>query len=451
MTQVQSPIRGQVRSPIRGQMTLAGSSGDSFHDGISFDAATGRVVLKAVGAAPTITTLAGAFTFTGGNQSMYMGPAGLLVPSVTNTPRIEYDAGGNCLGLLMEASRTNLCLQSQTFGTTWAVAAASISSNTTTAPDGTSTADTLVENSATAQHLTNQIGITSLVAATVYTASVFVKAAGRTRGRLIFVDSTQTDGVLVNFNLGTGVVTGAAALGAGTVTASGIQQCSDGWYRVWVSGAMNNAKTTGGPYVNLQDGAGANSYLGDGASGLYVWGGQLEVGAFPSSYIPTTTGSVARTADSCVRTLGSEFSATAGTIVLAGRTSGGQDAGLGQTIIEIDDATSNERHTITRAATSDTVRYNIFDGGVLQSSMESASLSNLSTFKSAFAWALNDIAQSTNGGTVNTDTGATLPTVTQLVLGGPGGNGNSFMNGHIRDFDYYPTRLPNNVLQQRAA
>ena len=423
--------------------------GASFHDGISFNAETQRVVLKAVGAAPTITTLTSAFTYTCGNQSMYRASSGLLVQAVTNTPRIEYDAGGSCLGLLMEASRTNLVLQSQTLPTSWATAACSVSADAGTAPDGTTTADKIVENSATAQHVITQIGITPLVAASVYTVSFFVKAAERFRGRLIFLDSTQTDGVSVNFNLNTATVSGAAALGAGTLTASGIEAYANGWYRVWVSGAMNNAKTTGGPYLNLQDSVGNQSYLGDGTSGMLAWGAQLELGAFPSTYIPTTTVSVARTACSAIRTLSTEYSATAGTVVIQGRASGGRDGSNAQTAFDLNDASALNRISLNRPSAGDVARFSAITATVEQGPID-ATFVNSANYKAAMAFALNDLAFSFNGAAVSTDTVAALPTATRLELG-CGVVGTLQANGHIRTFDYYPTRQPNAFLALASA
>lgn len=374
----------------------------SLHDGISLNFATGRYFTKAQGGPANIQPLTSLFTFTGGNQSMYMGPAGLLVASATNTPRIEYDASGNCLGLLVEAARTNLGLHSDDHTNAAWVKTNITAAKTSTGPDG-------VTNSATRLTATAANG-TSLQ--TVVSAS-----------------ATRDYSVWIRRITGTGNIDMTLDGGVGWTT----KTLTSLWSRFDITQAAVTNPVFGIRIVTSGD-------------AIDVYGNQMESAAFASSLIPTTTVSVARTADSCIRTLGSELSATAGTVVLAGRTSGGQDAGAGQTIIEFDDATSNERHTITRAATSDTVRYNVFDGGVLQSSMDSASLTNTTAFKSAWAWALNDIAQSTNGGVVNTDTGATLPTVTQLVLGGPGGNGNSFMNGHILRFDYYPTRQTNAFL-----
>lgn len=444
MTLPRSFVRPLVRPMVRSG-AVGPYGGATYQDGIHLNFASGNTTsgyyVKAVGAAPTVSPLTSLFTFTGGNQSMYMGPDGLLVASATNTPRIEYDATGNCLGLLMEAARTNLSLYSQSAGAAYTtVAEVTVTGNAGIAPDGTTTATLLTESTtAAAQHQWGQTP--TWAATTTYTFSWFIKPNGRTWVQLRL---SGAFGALCTayFNL-----SGSGSVGTvSNFTTTSIQAYPNGWYRIRGTATSGAAPAGAIALIRLANANGGETYTGDGVSGMYVWGHQVEAGAFPSSYIPTTTGSVARTADSCSRTLGSEFSATAGTVVLAGRTSGGQDAGAGQTIIEFDDATSNERHTITRAATSDTVRYNVFDGGVLQSSMDSASLTNTTAFKSAWAWALNDIAQSTNGGVVNTDTGATLPTVTQLVLGGPGGNGNSFMNGHILRFDYWPERKANAFL-----
>lgn len=376
-----------------------------FHDGISLDFRQGYergCYVKVPGGAITRAPLTTLFTFTSGNQSMYMGPAGLLVASATNTPRIEFDANGNCLGLLMEAARTNLALHSA---------------------DGTNAAWTKTNTSA-AKTATGPDGVSN--SATTVTASA---GNGTILQTVTSASATRTLSVWLKRRTGTGNVQLTLDGGTGWTT----QSITSSWARYTLTQAAVTNPNFGIRLVTSGD-------------EVDFYGFQLESAAFASSHIPTTTVGVARTADSCFRTLGSEFSATAGTVALRGRTSGGLDSGAGQTIIEFDDATSNERHTITRAATSDTVRYNIFDGGVLQSSVESASLGNREAFRSAWAWALNDIAQSTNGGSVNTDTGATIPTVTQLVLGGPGGNGNSYMNGHILTFDYWPTRQPNGFL-----
>ena len=449
MTLPRSFVRPLVRPMVRSG-AVGPYGGATYQDGIHLNFASGNTTsgyyVKAVGAAPTVSPLTSLFTFTGGNQSMYMGGGGLLVASATNTPRIEYDASGNCLGLLMEAARTNLIIQSQDLsGLEWTKVRSSVSSNATAAPDGTTTADALIEDSsAAATHRMATGASLTVVAATTYTFSCFIKAAGRTRGQLRFVGAADTDGVTIEFNLSAGTASGAASIGTGSGATGSIQALPNGWYRVWVTGALNGGLTAANPRVGLEDASGNLAYNGDGASGLHLWGFQVEAGAFPSSYIPTTTGSVARTADSCIRTLGSEFSATAGTVVVAGRASGGQDASIGQNTYSFDDTTVNNRFNLTRPVGSDVARWAETVGGVNQALLD-ATWINATSFKHAAAWALNDFAASFNGAAVVTDGVGTLPTVTVLGVG-VYGTGTAQANGHILRFDYYPTRLPNTYL-----
>lgn len=87
------------------------------------------------------------------------------------------------------------------------------------------------------------------------------------------------------------------------------------------------------------------------------------------------------------------------------------------------------------------------DGGVGQCNFDET-FTNSTAFKHAAAFQLNDFAASFNGGAVQTDGAGTMPTVTTLGLGEFGINTQQ-MNGHIR-FGW-PTRLPNNMLQQLSA
>jgi len=420
--------------------------GATYQDGIHLNFASGNTTsgyyVKAVGAAPTVSPLTSLFTFTGGNQSMYMGPAGLLVASATNTPRIEYDASGNCLGLLMEASRTNLALQSQTFdNAAWTNTQASVSANAATAPDGTQTADTIIEDGSTNVHGNRVTTDITIVSNSTNTLSLYVKAAGRTVAYLKLSGTTDANGVAGTFDL-SAVTATPTNFGTGSGGTASIQALPNGWFRCVITGAINNAETLARPRLRIFNGA--ESYAGDGASGLYFWGAQVEAGAFPSSYIPTTTVSVARTADSCIRTLGSEFSASAGTVVVAGRASGGRDAAQDQYVYQIDDVTFSERYRFVRFIGTDTARFQVSDGGASQAALD-ATFVNSTAFKHAAAWAANDFAASLNGAAVLTDAVGTLPTVTTLNLGlAP--SGLSQMNGHILRFDYWPERKTNAFL-----
>jgi hypothetical protein len=418
-----------------------------FHDGIHLDFGLGAGALghyvKVPGAAPTQSALTSLFTFTGGNQSYYRAASGLLVAAETDTPRIEYDASGNCLGLLMEAARTNLCLQSQDLSTTWSASSSSVTTNAVSAPDGTTTADKIVEAAATARHYVAQ-SISKAASNITYSVSVWFKAGERTFGSIRVSDGPQTGDARVNINLSTGVAGSTVTSGVGFSAASAsVQSGLDGWYRlalVFTSSADTTLRVE--PGIDSDIDATALSYTGDGTSGLYAWGVQVEAGAFPSSYIPTTTTSVARTADVCTRTLGSEFSATAGTVVVRGRTAPGTDA-TAQFVYNFDDGTTNDRIGVVRLGGGTTLSTRIFDGGAAQ--LASAdTVANNTNFKAAMAYAAGDLASSVNGAAIQSSAGA-LPAVTTLAIGTQV-TSIAPMNGHIRTFDYWPTRLPNTFL-----
>jgi hypothetical protein len=416
--------------------------GDQVHDGISFDAGTGRVIVKAPGAAAQIGSLTSLFTFTGGNQSMYRGPSGLLVQSVTNTPRIEYDANGSVLGLLMEAARTNLCLQSQDLTTTWAdVNTVVITANSTTAPDGTSTADTITDNGAASIKGKQQ---TFVVAndSLDHTGSVFILKTSGGTSTTSKISLLLTGGTPVSTNIYFNTDTGVVGSGTAIVENYGLY---------WRVAAKVTNNTTGNTALAFQYypavdtfGSYTDNIAAQGSSVL--WGFQLEKASFASSYIPTTTVSVARTADSCIRTLGSEFSATAGTAIV------GYDvidvAGSTPVPAQFDNGTAANRTLFYL----DTILSNMLvqDAGVTQANPTQARPANRTFIKQAMAWATNDFAFSSAGSAPTTDALGTIPAMTSLRLGG-NISGVDNLNGHIRTFDYYPSRLTNAQLQALSA
>jgi len=432
---VRPMVRGVIGSPY---------GGSSFHDGISYSAETGRVVLKAVGAAPTITTLTSAFTFTGGNQSMYRASSGLLVQAVTDTPRIEYDASGNCLGLLMEAARTNLCLQSQDLTTTWAdVNTVVISANSTTAPDGTLTADTITDNGGGSIKGKEQ-SFTVANDSLTHTASVFILKTSGGTSMTAKLSVLLSGGTGVNTNVYLNTDTGVIGSGTATVENYGL------YWRVSAS-VTNN--TTGNTTLRVQYYPAVNTH------GVYtdnvavqgssvVWGFQLEKASFASSYIPTTTVAVARTADRCIRTLSSEFSATAGTLVIAGDVTNSVGATPALAAFHNNAGTGAEEMILY--ANAGARRWLVTDGGVAQGNVLGGSITDGVAGKMASVYAANDLDLAVNGTMSGLqDTSATLPTITHLDLMRQ--DASAITLGHIRRLDYYPTRQPNAFLQSATS
>ena len=190
--------------------------------------------------------------------------------------------------LLLEPQRTNLVLYSQDFGNAaWAKSNATITANTTTAPDGTTTADKLVENTANAQH--RVLAVITVVAGVTYTMSFYVKADQRTRVSIFDNASAADTEMIFDLSNGTVVRTGTA------VVASSITSLSGGWYRITASSTPT--VTSMQSALRLVQSGTTSTYTGDGTSGLFLWGAQIEAG-LPSSYIKTEGTTVTRNADS---------------------------------------------------------------------------------------------------------------------------------------------------------
>jgi hypothetical protein len=183
---------------------------------------------------------------------------------------------------VLRSAVTNLLLWSEEFdNASWANARSSITSNTIVAPDGTLTGDKLVEDTTAANtHITRPSPDPSYVTGTTYTYSVFAQAAERT-----FLQLRVTAGATfsASFNLSTGVASQATAGTTPSVTDAG-----NGWYRCAVTFTAT-ATAIGAARIGLMLNETTASYTGDGTSGIYLWGAQLEQSATVGEYIPTTS------------------------------------------------------------------------------------------------------------------------------------------------------------------
>lgn len=169
---------------------------------------------------------------------------------------------------------------------TWTKSATTISANATTAPDGTSTADKIVEDTATAQHLVFQSTTGSVSAGQAVTYSEYFKASGRDLVVLAFTSS----GAFTSFRSALFDVTaGTATAVSGPGATSSIEAVGSGWYRCSL---MAVADATGAvaarSYLSTTT-ISATAYLGNGTSGVFAWGAQVEPAesASPYSGLPT--------------------------------------------------------------------------------------------------------------------------------------------------------------------
>lgn len=179
---------------------------------------------------------------------------------------------------LVEVVPWNLVQNSENFGIN-AVVNITIGSNVTTAPNGTTTADSMIEDSANDLHAVYNFGAMTYVAG-VYSLSCYVKKGIRDWVRIQFYDGTNTQSVWANVN------TGVLGTVVSPATAS-IESVGNGWYRISISTTMLSA--TGGWAIYSATSDGGTTYTGtNGATALYLWGLQINIGSTAKPYFPTT-------------------------------------------------------------------------------------------------------------------------------------------------------------------
>ena len=169
-------------------------------------------------------------------------------------------------GCPQEPARTNLALYSQQFDqASWTKVSVTATADDDDAPDGSTTADRLAAGAANS-YVYRQVSAT---AGEVHTFSVWIKAQSAATVDLAIKLLKASDG---------------SAYATTNITATG------SWQRFTVTGTVPAGETAIRPAI----GGGSTFSTGEA---VHAWGAQLEVGDYVSSYIPTTTGTVTRTAD----------------------------------------------------------------------------------------------------------------------------------------------------------
>lgn len=235
-------------------------------------------------------------TFNRSSRATYFDKTGILKTAEVDKPRIDYDpVTGVCKGLLIEESRTNLLTYSEQFNNNaWSKTFSTISMNAAVAPDGTMTADKLIENSGTVIPYISINPVISVTQGSYYTFTLYAKEDLTSVKRyltLLFPYSVFGTNVRATFNLGDGTSTQFNSPFSVSIIPVG-----NGWYRcsitalavVTTSLSQLQIRLFNSPIDTLGD------YTGDGTSGIYIWGAQLEAGSFPTSYIPSTETFISR-------------------------------------------------------------------------------------------------------------------------------------------------------------
>ena len=209
------------------------------------------------------------------------------IPSTTTfTSRASgasyFDAAG-----VLQWKPQNLLVRSEEFDNTgtWSrTGLSTVTANAAVAPDGSTTADALVEDASTSVHRAFA-ATPSLLASTPHSFSVYVKASVRSIVRVEVRDSAGGFSIQ-DFDLTTQVITSAGS-GTGTISSVG-----NGWFRCTVNGTSSVSGGVGIVLIYSMQVVGTAAYTGtNGTSAILIWGAQLEqrAGSFtvPGEYTPT--------------------------------------------------------------------------------------------------------------------------------------------------------------------
>ena len=363
-----------------------------------------------------------------------------LMTASPDSARFDHDPiTAESKGLLIEEQRTNLISYSEDFSSgAWVTDDASIKTDCVIAPDGTLTADKLVENTNTAQHLVAQLF--NFQSGTSYTFSIFAKKG---ESESMFFNITNLANVLggqpvyAKADLSDGNI----QLLSGNDATVGSEDVGNGWFRFTISGTCT---VTASAWLGVRtyDSTGSTTnYLGDGYSGLYIWGAQLETGSFATSYIKTTGASATRSADNASIT-GENFSSwyrqDEGSIYCEAANGGGTS---GVVPVSFDGGTSDYIFLNLRSAESFEIKKN----NVYQvSSLGFSGVAAETYHKIMGAYKKDSAAVSINGLSSLTDSTCEIPTVNRLIIGTFSGIA---QNVHVKKLAYYPQRLTNEQLQ----
>ena len=350
-----------------------------------------------------------------------------FVPNTTGSPKFIASAtyGPRVPMLLIEPSATNLLLYSEDF-TQWNLGDSQTLLNQITSPDGLNNGAKLNTSNVTNQSYASQS--ISVVASNTYTFSVYAKKGEQKYLCLVGLNPFTES----YFDLESGTAL------SNNATSSSIEDVGGGWFRLTATFDADTSTKFVGIYLS-ETGSSLGPLSIPNNEGVYIWGAQVEQGSVATSYIPTSGGDVnarTRQADDLVID-GSNFTdfynATEGTVYVEYEP---KVSSTTNTLLEISNGTNDER--IFSLAYSSYHVYPI-DGGVSQGVIDLGDIQLNTLNRLSFSYKANNIIGSLNGGSVNSPTTSTIPTVDRLTLGNQALSPNRLLNGHIKRLIYWPT------------
>jgi hypothetical protein len=400
-------------------------------------------------------TLDSRITFTRTSTGTYTDKNGLVAVAPANTPRFDHSYDGSnvqSLGLLIEESRTNLITYSQNVSLWTSSGSNTVNTSATTSPTGEINGNQITNNSNSNNYnFAYQNYTTSTKGA--YTFSLFVKDNDiSTISIIVGTDAFAANYARATYTFSTQSFSSYQYVGTptGYVSSSTSTSYSNGWYKLSITFDTTSFASQTSLSVGIYSGV-YGSTAASYTKSFYVWGAQLEAGAFPTSYIPTVASSVTRSADNASMTginFSSWYNPSEGSLFAAARINALGGPGYPGIAYVDDGTTANCMGFYISDAGDDKIGAEGYVSGVNQYSLGSVSATVVNQlYRVISTYKVNDFAAAFSmGGTVGTDTSGSVPTVDRLRIGALRG-GLFPLNGTISQLSYYPKRLTNSQLQ----
>jgi len=365
-------------------------------------------------------------------------------------PRFDHDPlTGESKGLLIEESRTNLIEYSEDFYLSpWLKNQNDsnfkylfVEENSTVSPDGKVDASKVYITQGMPSTGAGFIEIVfTLADNTIYNASIYAKKAEYKMLSFQFntKDSTYSS---ISVDLNDGVI-----LSSTDVVGSSIENVGNEWYRVGFSFDSKSGGTT--PRMIMQVRDDNNDANLQTNNGIYIWGAQLEAGAFPTSYIKTSGASATRSADNASIT-GENFSSwyrqDEGSIYVDSTKGNLGTNFAGYFSLHTEDFSNSEYYWLLHNSSD---QFQFLVAPAIASLTDGVDVS-LGSQKACVSWADDDFSMSINGGAIQSDTsGPAKKNLAGLRIGFSPYSNSHYLNSTIKKLSYYPQRLTNEQLQQ---
>jgi len=400
-------------------------------------------------------TLDPRITFTRASGGSYVGADGLIKYAGVNEARFDHDPEtGESLGLLIEEARTNLFTTSTDI-LSFGITGSTVFLDGTQSPDGTLSAVKVVTNQGeNLGGLRGPLKDFSSTSGVVYTFSCFVKSA-EIKSFTLRTSPTTGAGPPARFFVNYFLTSKTLVVGSGSspILSAQIIEYPGGWFRCSMTYQSDFTGTIRHRFV-----PGTTEGISDGVSSLYIWGPQLEVGTFPTSYIPTQASTRTRALDNA-RIIGKNFSSfynlDEGSIFVDFLNTPNSSSAFPTIYSFYDPITGAGQNRVQLVKFSEVYNIRITDvsNGLAQSAYNIASgykvFDNIKVFRT---YGFKNYIGSVNGttprppGTFNT----TNPTPSKLISAlniGSGQNGDAPINAPVKRFTYYSKALPPSQLQ----